>query len=74
MSSLGGIIGAGLFVGTSSGTQPGWSGDHPDSEPHKPRRELVANALRKAFGPPQRDYPSEVITESEIRREEKAGS
>ena len=35
---------------------------------------LVANALRKAFGPPQRDHPSEVITESEIRREAKAGS
>jgi len=34
---------------------------------------LVAYALRKAFGPPQRD-PSEVIRESEIRRESEAGS
>jgi GABA permease len=34
---------------------------------------LVAYALRKAFGPPQRD-PSEVIRESETRRESEAGS
>src|SRR5215211_4564171 len=34
---------------------------------------LVAYALRKAFGPPQRD-PSEVIRESEARRESEAGS
>src|SRR5215211_6644116 len=34
---------------------------------------LVAYALRRAFGPPQRD-PSEVIRESEARRESEAGS
>jgi len=34
---------------------------------------LVAYMLRKAFGPPQRD-PSEVIRESETRRESEAGS
>jgi GABA permease len=34
---------------------------------------LAAYALRKAFGPPQRD-PSEVIRESETRRESEAGS
>src|ERR671921_1801566 len=34
---------------------------------------LVAYALRRAFGPPQRD-PSEVIRESETRRESEAGS
>ena len=34
---------------------------------------LVAYALRKVFGPPQRD-PSEVIRESETRRESEAGS
>jgi GABA permease len=33
---------------------------------------LVAYMLRKAFGPPQRD-PSEVIRESEARREAEAG-
>jgi len=33
---------------------------------------LVAYMLRKAFGPPQRD-PSEVIRESETRREAEAG-
>ena len=34
---------------------------------------LVANALRKAFGPPKRD-PSKVIREPETRRDAEAGS